>query len=98
MALHSSRFIPLFRRGAVVSTLSVFVILLLFPFKTVVFVILVHSISQSLIYKRLIVTFYGNYKESHKNAVMKMMQKLNETGRNVPIPWLRNRKLEVRFK
>lgn len=53
MALHSSRFIPLFRRGAVVSTLSVFVILLLFPFKTVVFVILVHSISQSLIYKRL---------------------------------------------
>jgi len=44
------------------------------------------------------VTFYGNYKEIHKNAVMKMMQKLNETGRNVPIPWLGNRKLEVRFK
>lgn len=48
--------------------------------------------------ERLIVTFYGNYKESHKNAVIKMMQKLNETGRNVPIPWLGNSKLEVRFK
>ena len=48
--------------------------------------------------ERLIVTFYGNYKERHKNAVMKMMQKLNETGRNVPIPWLGNRKIEVRFK
>ena len=48
--------------------------------------------------ERLIVTFYGNYKDRHKNAVMKMMQKLDETGRNVPIPWLGNRKLEVRFK
>jgi len=47
---------------------------------------------------RLIVTFYGNYKERHKNAVLKMMQKINETGRNVPIPWLGNRKVEVRFK
>ena len=48
--------------------------------------------------ERLIVTFYGNYKESHKNAVMKLMQKFNKTGRNLPIPWLENRKLEVRFK
>ena len=47
---------------------------------------------------RLIVTFYGNYKDRHKNAVLKMMQKINETGRNVPIPWLGNRKVEVRFK
>lgn len=47
---------------------------------------------------RLIVTFYGNYKDRHKNAVLKMMQKINETGRNVPIPWLGNRKIEVRFK
>jgi hypothetical protein len=29
---------------------------------------------------------------------MKMIQKLDETGRNVAIPWLGNRKLEVRFK
>ena len=47
---------------------------------------------------KLIVTFHGNYKERHKNAVLKMMQKINETGRNVPIPWLGNRKVEVRFK
>ncbi|MBE0523165.1 MAG: hypothetical protein IBX40_02345 [Methanosarcinales archaeon] len=47
---------------------------------------------------RLIVTFYGNYKDRHKNAVMKMMQKIDKTGRNEPIPWLGNRKLEVRFK
>jgi len=48
--------------------------------------------------ERLIVTVYGNYKERHKNAVMKMMQKLDETARNVLIPWLGNRKIEVRFK
>jgi len=47
---------------------------------------------------RLVVTFYGNYKERHKNAVLKMMQKIDETERNVPIPWLGNRKVEVRFK
>lgn len=47
---------------------------------------------------RLIVTFYCNYKDRHKNAVLKMMQKINEIGRNVPIPWLGNRKVEVRFK
>ena len=47
---------------------------------------------------RLIVTFYGNYKERHKNVVLKMMQKNDEAERNVPIPWLGNRKVEVRFK
>jgi len=47
---------------------------------------------------RLVVTFYGNYKERHKNAVMEMMQKIDETERNVPIPWLGNRIIEVRFK
>jgi len=34
----------------------------------------------------LIVMFYGNYKDRYKNPVIKMMQKLDETGRNVPIP------------
>ncbi|NOR46674.1 MAG: hypothetical protein GQ533_01305 [Methanosarcinaceae archaeon] len=47
---------------------------------------------------KLIVTFYGNYNERHKNAVLKMMQKNDEAERNVPIPWLGNRKVEVRFK
>ena len=47
---------------------------------------------------RLVVTFYGNYKERHKNAVLKMMQKIDEAERNVHIPWLGNRKVEVRFK
>jgi hypothetical protein len=53
---------------------------------------------MDVILSKLSGLFYGNYKESHKNAVLKMMQKLNETGRNVPITRLGNPKLEVRFK
>jgi hypothetical protein len=47
---------------------------------------------------RLVVTFYGNYKPRHREAVEGLMQKLEEKGMNVPIPWLRNRRIEVRFK
>lgn len=48
--------------------------------------------------KRLVVTFYGNYKPRHREAVEGMMQRLEEKGMNVPIPWIGNRRIEVRFK
>jgi hypothetical protein len=47
---------------------------------------------------RLVVTFYGNYKPRHREAVEGLMQKLEEKETNVPIPWLGNRRIEVRFK
>jgi hypothetical protein len=47
---------------------------------------------------RLVVTFYGNYKPRHREAVERVMQGLEEKGMNVPIPWLGNRRIEVRFK
>lgn len=47
---------------------------------------------------RLVITFYGNYRPRHKEAVERVMQKLEERGMNVPIPWLGNRKIEVKFK
>jgi hypothetical protein len=47
---------------------------------------------------RIVVTFYGGYRERHKAAAEALMGRLDETGRNVPIPWLGNRKIEVRFK
>lgn len=46
----------------------------------------------------IVVTFYGNYKNSHKVAVQKLMKKFDETEMNAPIPWLGNRRIEVRFK
>ncbi len=46
----------------------------------------------------IIVMFYGSYKEGHKVAVEMLMGWLDESGRNVPIPWLGNRRIEVRFK
>jgi hypothetical protein len=47
---------------------------------------------------RLVVTFYGNYKQRHRDAVEGLMQGLEEKGMNAPIPWLGNRRIEVRFK
>lgn len=47
---------------------------------------------------RIVVKFYGGYRERHKAAAEALMRRLDETGRNVPIPWLGNRKIEVRFK
>ena len=47
---------------------------------------------------RIVVTFYGGYRERHKAASEALMGRLDETGRNVPIPWLGNRKIEVRFE
>lgn len=47
---------------------------------------------------RIVVTFYGNYKEKHKAAVEELMRGFDEAGRNVSIPWLGNRRIEVRFK
>jgi hypothetical protein len=47
---------------------------------------------------RIIVTFHGNYKDNHKDAIEKLMEKWDETGMNVPISWLSNRRIEVRFK
>lgn len=47
---------------------------------------------------RLVVTFYGNYKPRHREAVERLMRRLEEKGMNVPIPWLGNRRIEVRFK
>lgn len=46
----------------------------------------------------LVVTFYGNYKPRHREAVERVMQKLEEKEMNLPIPWLGNRKIEVKFK
>jgi len=47
---------------------------------------------------RIVVTFYGGYRERHKAASEALMGRLDETGRNVPIPWLGNQKIEVRFE
>jgi hypothetical protein len=47
---------------------------------------------------KIIITFYGNYKNSHKAAVQKLMKKFDETGMNAPISWLGNRRIEIRFK
>jgi hypothetical protein len=47
---------------------------------------------------RIVVTFFGNYKNSHKEAVQKLMKKFDESGMNVPISWLGSRRIEVRFK
>jgi len=47
---------------------------------------------------RIVVTFHGNYRETHKTAVETLMGRLDETGRNVPISWLGDRRIEVRFK
>jgi hypothetical protein len=47
---------------------------------------------------RIVVTFYGNYREKHKVAVETLLKRLDETGRNVPASWLGNRRIEVRFK
>ncbi|GFO96605.1 hypothetical protein ig2599ANME_0794, partial [groundwater metagenome] len=47
---------------------------------------------------KIIITFFGNYKNSQKEAVLKLMNKFDETGMNVPISWLGNRRIEVRFK
>ncbi|MGZ4161170.1 MAG: transposase [Methanobacterium sp.] len=48
--------------------------------------------------ERIIVTFHGNYKDNQKEAIEKLMKKWDETGMNVPISWLGNRRIEVRFK
>ncbi len=47
---------------------------------------------------KIVVTFYGNYKDSHKAAVQKLMKKFDETGMNAPISWMGDRRIEVRFK
>ena len=47
---------------------------------------------------RIVVTFYGNYKEKHKVAVDTLLKRLDVTGRNVPVSWLGNRRIGVRFK
>lgn len=47
---------------------------------------------------KIVITFHGNYKDMHKVAIEKLMKKLDETERNVPIPWLGNRRIMVKFK
>ena len=47
---------------------------------------------------RIVVTLYGNYKEKHKMAVESLLRKLDESGRNLPVSWLGNRTIAVRFK
>ncbi len=47
---------------------------------------------------KIIITFFGNYKDKQKEAVLKLMKKFDETGMNLPISWLGNRRIEVRFK
>jgi len=44
------------------------------------------------------VTLHGGYDDSLKEAIQKLMKKLDETGMNVPISWLGNRRIEVKFK
>ena len=40
----------------------------------------------------------GNYKEKHRVAVEALLRILDESGRNLPVSWLGNRKIAVRFK
>ena len=47
---------------------------------------------------RIVVTFYGNYKEKHRVAVETLRRILDESGRNLPVSWLGNRTIAVRFK
>jgi hypothetical protein len=47
---------------------------------------------------RIVVTFYGNYKEKHKVAVETLLRRRDVTRRNIPVSWLGNRRIEVRFK
>ena len=47
---------------------------------------------------KIVVTFYGNYKDSHKAAVQKLMKKFDETGMNAPISWMGDRRIELKFK
>ncbi len=47
---------------------------------------------------KIIVTFHGGYDYSQKEAIQKLMKRFDETGMNVPISWLGNRRIEVRFK
>jgi uncharacterized protein YbaA (DUF1428 family) len=47
---------------------------------------------------RIVVTFYGDYKERHKVAVETLRRRFDETGRNMPISWRENRMIEVRFR
>lgn len=47
---------------------------------------------------KIVVTFYGNYKDSHKGAVQKLMKKFDETGMNAPISWMGDRRIELKFK
>jgi uncharacterized protein YbaA (DUF1428 family) len=42
---------------------------------------------------RIVVTFYGNYKEKHKIAVETLLKRLDVTGRNIPVSWLGNRSI-----
>jgi len=48
--------------------------------------------------KDIVAEFCGNYKEKHKVAVETLLKRLDVTGRNVPVSWLGNRRIEVRFK
>jgi hypothetical protein len=47
---------------------------------------------------RIVVTFYGNYKEKHRVAVETLLRILDESCRNLPVSWLGNRRIKVRFK
>lgn len=47
---------------------------------------------------RIVVTFYGDYKERYKVAVETLRRRLDETGRNMPTSWRENRMIEVRFR
>ena len=47
---------------------------------------------------KIVVTFYGNYKDSHKAAVQKLLKKFDETGMNAPISWMGDRRIELKFK
>jgi len=47
---------------------------------------------------RIVVTFYGNYKEKHRVAVETLLRILDESDRNLPVSWLGNRKIAARFK
>ena len=47
---------------------------------------------------RIVVTFYGHYREKHKVAVETLLRSLGVTGRSVLVSWLGNIRIVVRFK
>jgi len=47
---------------------------------------------------RIYLMILYSYMEKHKMAVESLLRKLDESSRNLPVSWLGNRTIAVRFK